>query len=206
MIGGAVGGVVGFLLGGGAGTLVAVVTGGGGFVAVPVGAIQGGAAGSAIGIAAGHYIGDRLSGSGQVIQSSETKTGSNGPVEGLTDPRAAGRTTSAETGAAGLASRGFRAPPGTREIPEGIPEEWRIRPTKGEGGVWYYDPKVSKGNAVRVMPGDPTSPFPNSKSPYVRWQLNGQPLDVDGSVLPSKYSPDAHVPLQDFRFNQDLFK
>jgi hypothetical protein len=105
----------------------------------------------------------------------------------------------------GLATRGFRPPPGTRQIPEGIPEVWRMRSTQGEGGVWYYDP-TNKGNAVRVMPGDPTSPFPNSQSPYVRWQRNGQPLDVNGNVLPTKYSPDAHIPLQDFRFNPDLFK
>jgi hypothetical protein len=105
----------------------------------------------------------------------------------------------------GLSTRGFRPPPGTRQIPEGIPEGWRIRSTHGEGGVWYYDP-TNKGNAVRVMPGDPTSPFPNSQSPYVRWQRNGQPLDVNGNVVPTKYSPDAHIPLNDFRFNPDLFK
>ncbi len=102
---------------------------------------------------------------------------------------------------AGLASRGFRPPVGTREVPEG----WRIRPTRGEGGVWYYDPSI-KGNAVRVMPGDPTSPFPNSQAPYVRWQHNGQPLDINGNVLPTKNSADAHIPLNDFKFDPDLFR
>lgn len=105
----------------------------------------------------------------------------------------------------GLATRGFFPPAGTRTIPAGIPESWRIRPTKGEGGAWYYDP-ANKGNAVRVMPGDPMSPFPNSQSPYVRWQRNGQPLDKSGRVLPSKNSPDAHIPLNEFKFNLEIFK
>jgi hypothetical protein len=109
----------------------------------------------------------------------------------------------AET-AAGLETRGLRPLPGTRQIPEGIPDSWRIRPTKAEGGTWYYDP-ANKGNAVRVMQGDPASPFPNSQSPYVRWQQNGQALDINGDVVP-KNTPDAHIPLQDFKFNPDLFK
>jgi hypothetical protein len=81
----------------------------------------------------------------------------------------------------------------------------RIRPTHGKGGVWLYDP-TNKGNAVRVMPGDPNSPFPNSQAPYVRWQQNGQPLDVNGNVLSTKKSPDAHIPLPDFRFVPGLFQ
>jgi hypothetical protein len=70
----------------------------------------------------------------------------------------------------------------------------------------YYDPAVPyKGNQVRVMPGDPSSPYPNSQAPYVRWQLNGQPLDANGNVLPTKMSPDAHIPLNQFNFKPELF-
>jgi len=103
-----------------------------------------------------------------------------------------------------LPRRGFNPPPGTRNIPPGIPESWRIRPTRGTGGAWYYDP-ANMGNAVRVMPGDPTSPYPNSQVPYVRWQRNGQPMDVNGNVLPTQMSPDAHIPLPDFLFNPGLY-
>jgi hypothetical protein len=71
--------------------------------------------------------------------------------------------------------------------------------------VWYYDP-TNKGNAIRVMPGRPSSLYPNSQAPYVRWQFNGQPLDVNGNVLPTKFSPDAHIPLQDFRFTPQVFE
>jgi RHS repeat-associated protein len=106
--------------------------------------------------------------------------------------------------AGGLAARGLRPAPGTRAIPNGIPEGWRIRPTQGEGGAWFYDPS-NKGNAVRVMPGTKTSPFVNSQSPYVRWQRNGQALDAGGSIV-SKNTPNAHIPLNDFRFNPELYK
>jgi hypothetical protein len=89
-------------------------------------------------------------------------------------------------------------------VPEGIPEGWRIRPTRGQGGVRYFDPQ-NPGNSVRVMPGNPNSPYPNSRAPYVRWQLNGQALDVDGGVVP-KNTPEAHIPLEDFRFDLGVFQ
>ena len=127
----------------------------------------------------------RVASSGLLVHNSSGAQGSNGTVSGF-EPH------------------GFNPPPGTRQIPQGIPKGWRIRSTQGEGGVWYYDP-TSKGNAVRVMPGDSASPFPNSQSPYVRWQRNGQPLDVNGNVLPTKKSPDAHIPLRDFRFDPGVF-
>lgn len=113
-------------------------------------------------------------------------------------------TTTTESNG-GLETRGFHPPQGTRQIPRGIPESWRIRPTRGEGGVRYYDPN-NRGNSVRVMPGDPESPFANSRRPYVRWQRNGQPLDENGNELPTKNSPDAHIPLKDFRFNPEVLK
>jgi hypothetical protein len=108
----------------------------------------------------------------------------------------------AESG--GLETMGFKPPPGTRQIPEGIPDSWRIRSTDSPGGVRYYDPQ-NPGNAVRVMPGSAASPYPTSQAPYVRWQLNGQPLDVNGNVLPTAKTPDAHIPLQNFQFNPALF-
>ena len=108
---------------------------------------------------------------------------------------------------AALREMGFSPPPGTRQIPAGIPETWRITPADGPGAVRFYDPAVPyKVNQVRVYPGNPSSPYSNSQVPYVRWQLNGQPLDVNGNVLPTKMSPDAHIPLNDFKFNPELFR
>lgn len=126
--------------------------------------------------------------------------GTLGTLKALGEIGAASRAQ----GGTGLASRGFRAPAGTRIVPEGIPSGWRIRPTRGEGGVRYFDPQ-NPGNAVRVMPGNPSSPYATSRAPYVRWQRNGQALDVNGAVVP-KNSPEAHIPLGQFRFDAGLFK
>lgn len=99
---------------------------------------------------------------------------------------------------------GVKPAPGTRVRPEGIPDGWRIRPTREPGGTWYYDPK-NKGNAVRVMQGQPGSPHPSSQNPYVRWQKNGAALDMNGNVVP-KNTPDAHIPLGTFKFDPKVFK
>lgn len=105
----------------------------------------------------------------------------------------------------GLSTRGLRPLPGTRVVPEGIPENWRITGTDSPGGVRYYEPS-NPGNSVRVMQGNPNSPYPNSRAPYVRWQQNGQPLDLYGNKLPSANDPAAHIPLDDFTFLRELFE
>ena len=85
--------------------------------------------------------------------------------------------------------------------PEGIPADWIVKPSKTGGGIRYIDPK-NPHNSVRVMPGDPDSPFPNSRQPYVRHLQHGQSLDVHGNVVP-KNTPDAHIPLRDFHFSSE---
>jgi hypothetical protein len=100
----------------------------------------------------------------------------------------------------GLSTRGLTPEAGTRIRPEGIPENWRITGTDSSGGTRYYDPS-NPGNSVRVMQGNPNSPYPNSQAPYVRW-----PLDVFGNKLPSAKDPAAHIPLGDFRFLWELFQ
>ncbi|MGH9153337.1 MAG: RHS repeat-associated core domain-containing protein [Acidimicrobiales bacterium] len=104
----------------------------------------------------------------------------------------------------GLSTRGLRPAPGTRVRPEGVPEGWRIEGTRSAGGTRYYDP-TNPGNSVRVMQGNPNSPYPTSQSPYVRWQRDGHALDAFGNKLPTPKHPDAHIPLQDFRFLPELF-
>lgn len=105
----------------------------------------------------------------------------------------------------GLSTRGLTPEAGTRIRPEGIPENWRITGTDSSGGTRYYDPS-DPGNSVRVMQGNPNSPYPNSQAPYVRWQQNGQALDVFGNKLSSAKDAAAHIPLGDFRFLSELFK
>lgn len=109
----------------------------------------------------------------------------------------------AKTGA-GLETRGLRPAPGTRVRPEGIPEGWRIRPTDSGGGVQYYNPANPNQN-VRVMQGNPNSPYPNSQAPYVRQQnAGGTYLRQDGTPSPlprgGLRDGDAHIPLDQFIF------
>jgi len=56
------------------------------------------------------------------------------------DTREISDFVAAESG--GLETMGFKPPPGTRQIPEGIPDSWRIKPTKGQG--------PEKGSVVHV--------------------------------------------------------
>lgn len=104
----------------------------------------------------------------------------------------------------GLESRGLRPAPGTRVPPEGIPDSWKVRPTRGDGGVQYYNPANPNQN-VRVMQGNPNSPHPNSQAPYVRQQnAGGTYLRQDGTPSPlpngGLRDGDAHIPLDKFIF------
>lgn len=77
--------------------------------------------------------------------------------------------------------------------PKGVPGDWVAKPSKTGGGTRFVDPS-NPHNSLRVMPGNPDSPFPNSQSPHVRVTRNGQAIDNAGNVVP-KNSPDAHIPL-----------
>ena len=76
--------------------------------------------------------------------------------------------------------------------------------TSYEHGVEYIHP-TNPHHSVRVMPGRPNHKYVNSRHPYVRWDKNGKALDVDGNEV-SKFTDEAHIPLEKFRFNPDLFK
>jgi RHS repeat-associated protein len=99
---------------------------------------------------------------------------------------------------------GSQCKPPEASRPQGIPESWQSKPTNSPG-IEYFDP-TNPGNSVRIMQGDPNSQYPNSRAPYVRWQVNGQPLDAQGNVLPTARTPDAHIPLQNFRFIPGVYK
>jgi RHS repeat-associated protein len=95
-----------------------------------------------------------------------------------------------------VAARGVVPKPGTRVRPTGVPENWRVRPSDSPGGVKYSDPK-NPGNQVRVEQGNPNSPYPSSREPYVRDLRNGQYRDVQGNVVP-RNDPAGHIPLDQY--------
>jgi len=84
--------------------------------------------------------------------------------------------------------------------PEGIPDEWIAKPTKGIGGMMYSDPENPSGNWVRSMPGNPESPWPAQRGPYVKRFIDGKPVDIKGNPLRSPDLPEAHIPFNSFRF------
>jgi len=87
--------------------------------------------------------------------------------------------------------------PGVRR-PRGVPDDWVERPSKTGGGKRWVDPN-NPHNSVRSMPGDPNSPYSNSREPYVRWTRNGQSLDTNGNVVP-KNTPGAHISFENFDY------
>ncbi|MGQ0743550.1 MAG: RHS repeat domain-containing protein, partial [Acidimicrobiales bacterium] len=187
------------------------------FVTVAGGIAAAGACAASVvcGIAAAAAIGAAAGAASYTISTAGTASFSAGGLASATAIGAAAGAIGASAGAAasrvapraiddiGLSGRGLVPAAGTRVRPTGIPDEWRIVPTRSGGGVRYYDP-TNPGNSVRVMQGSPSSPFSNSQAPYVRWQRNGHPIDVNGNILPTANSPDAHIPLGDFRFLPEL--
>jgi RHS repeat-associated protein len=87
--------------------------------------------------------------------------------------------------------------------PEGVPDNWVERPTRdGEGRQWVNPD--NEGDRVRAMPGNPQSPNPAQREPYVRDVRNGnQWLDVKGDRIEGKEgknSPTTHIPAKDYKF------
>ena len=86
-----------------------------------------------------------------------------------------------------------------RYRPVGMPKSWRSKPTRGEGGIEYFNP-LNTNEAVRLMPGNPESPFVNSRSPYARQRNSGGHfLDANGVPGVDK-SAATHIPFDQFKF------
>lgn len=84
--------------------------------------------------------------------------------------------------------------------PGGIPPHWKPRPTRKGGGTTYVNP-ANPHDLVRVMPGNPNSPNPAQRSPYVKRMKDGTAYDVRGRPVDAR-SPEAHIPVDDFRFGE----
>jgi hypothetical protein len=90
--------------------------------------------------------------------------------------------------------------------PEGIPDDWVVTRTENGTGVQYTSPgDKSRGTYVKIEKGKPNNSMPGQKYDNVRWQKNGQSLDVNGNSVQRK-SLESHIPLKDFKFNPEIFK
>jgi hypothetical protein len=87
--------------------------------------------------------------------------------------------------------------------PEGIPDNWIASTTDKRGGTEYVNP-ANRNDRVRVMPGDPDSPHPTQRGPYVIDQ-NGGYRDVNGNIIGGRRpgaTAAAHIPYDLFRFRR----
>ena len=86
-----------------------------------------------------------------------------------------------------------------------IPSNWILKSPKKGTGTRFVDPS-NTGNHIRVMRGNPGSPFTNSQLPYTIRYINGSPVDRFGNAIRNSAgklqnkSPDLHVPINQFRF------
>ena len=81
------------------------------------------------------------------------------------------------------------------EVLERIPSDWTASPADGPGGVVFRSASNPKYDSVRIMPGDATSPWQNSRGPYLRLLKNGSYVDDNGLKLLNNQS-EGHIPLK----------
>jgi RHS repeat-associated protein len=86
-----------------------------------------------------------------------------------------------------------------------IPRNWIMRPAKKGAGTRFLDP-ANAGNHIRVMRGNPSSPFLNSRAPYTIRYIDGYGVDMfqnkilnPTGILQNK-APSLHVPASLFKF------
>lgn len=91
---------------------------------------------------------------------------------------------------------------GRLERPLGIPRDWRMVMSNKNGGVIYINPN-NTSDQIRVMPGDPSSPYPHKQRPYVVDQSWGAFVNRDGQRIGGSrpgHEPDAHIPYDVYFF------
>lgn len=94
-------------------------------------------------------------------------------------------------------------PPQTPPKPAGVPDTWIEKPSNKGGGTEWVNPD-NPNDRIRVMPGNPDSPNPSQRGPYVKDQ-NGGFRDVNGNPIPGANpgdTPAAHIPYNDFIFRR----
>ena len=85
--------------------------------------------------------------------------------------------------------------------PKGIPDDCAVKFSKRNGGMVYVKARTTEKEniLVRVMPGDPTSPNPMQRKPYVVQRRNQDAVLLDGTFV-RRNDPRAHIPLSEFEF------
>lgn len=85
-----------------------------------------------------------------------------------------------------------------------MPEDWIREDSKKGDGVIYRNPN-DEGTYIKIQRGKPNSSNPGQRYDNVRWQKSGQSYDLDGNPVERK-SLESHIPLEDFKFDFEVFK
>ena len=89
--------------------------------------------------------------------------------------------------------------------PEGVPEDWVKKKSKKKEGYKYIKPGSRGSSDVRVQKGNPENTNPSQQKDYVKWKKDGKYLDKNGNVVLGD-SLEAHIPLDEFEFNPEIYK
>lgn len=87
--------------------------------------------------------------------------------------------------------------------PKGIPNNVIVQISEKNGGMIYIKAGTTKEESilVRVMPGNPNSPNPMQRKPYVVQRRGKDAVTRDGVLVDSRTS-EAHIPLEEFEFKE----
>jgi hypothetical protein len=86
--------------------------------------------------------------------------------------------------------------------PKDIPDDWQTSPSGKNDGEIYKNPKNGH-DLVRSMPGKESSPYPGSRAPYLKRQIDGKFYDKFGNKILGDdpgASPEANIPASEFKF------
>ena len=85
--------------------------------------------------------------------------------------------------------------------PKGIPSNSTVQISKKNGGMVYIKAGTTENECIlaRVMPGNPNSPNPMQRKPYVVQRRGKDAVSKSGELV-DRLSPEAHIPLEEFSF------
>jgi len=85
--------------------------------------------------------------------------------------------------------------------PKGIPSNSTVQISRKSGGMVYIKAGTLENECflVRVMPGNPNSPNPFQRKPYVVQRKGKEAISKSGKLIDPDL-PEAHIPIEQFEF------
>ena len=85
--------------------------------------------------------------------------------------------------------------------PKGVPRDAVVKISEKSGGMLYIKPGTTNKQCVqvRVMPGNPKSPNPAQRKPYVVQRKGADAVSKSGKLI-NRNLEEAHIPLGEFEF------